>query len=121
MVVVVGADDPVLEPDEEVEVVEGQAEQREEHHRRQWLAERVVELDLAVGDETVDELVGQRPHARGELRDDLRREQRVEELAVLRVRVAVEHERDERPAGTHVGARELDHVGIHRVRRRGAW
>ena len=115
VVVVVGTDDPVLEPDEEVEVVERQAEQGEEHHRRQRLAERVVELDLAVGDEAVDELVGQRPHARRELRDDLRREQRVEELAVLRVRVAVEHERDERSARAHVGARELDHVGIHRV------
>ena len=63
VVVVVGPDDPVLEPDEEVEVVEGQAEQGEEHHRRQRLAERVVELDPAVGDEAVDELVGQRAHA----------------------------------------------------------
>ena len=115
VVVVVGADDPVLEPDEEVEVVERQAEQGEEHHRRQRFAERVVELDPAVGDEPVDELVGERTHTRRELRDHLGREQRVEQLAVLRVRVAVEHERDERAAGTHVRARELDHLRIHRV------
>ena len=115
VVVVVGADDPVLEPDEEVEVVERQAEQGEEHHRRQRFAERVVELDLAVGDEPVDELVGHRAHTCRELRDDLRREQRVEELAVLRVGVAVEHERDQRASSAHVRARELDHLGIHRV------
>ena len=62
-VVVVGrADDPVLEPDEEVEVVERQAEQGEEHHRRQRLAERVVQLDATLVDEAVDEIVGESAH-----------------------------------------------------------
>ena len=54
-------------------------------------------------------------HARRELRIHLGCDQRVEQLAVLRVRIAVEHQRDERAARAHERARELDHVGFHRV------
>ena len=115
-VVVVGrTDDAVLEPQEEREIVEGQPELGEEDLGGERFAERAEEVDLAVGRERVDQLVGQRAHARLERGDHLRCEQRVEQLAVPGVRVAVEHQRDERPPGTHVRGGELDHDGIHRV------
>ena len=74
----------------------GQAHELEEDPRRQRHAERLVELDLGLIDEPVDQLVGDVGDMRLEVRDDPRREQRIEQLAVLRVLGAVDLQRDER-------------------------
>ena len=60
-----------------------------------------MQLHVTVADEPVDELVGQRADAGLERRHLLRREQRVEQLAVVTVDVAVEVQRDQRVVRPH--------------------
>ena len=89
------ADRRVLEFEEVVDHVGGQAHELEEDARRQRHAERLVELDLGLVDEPVDQLVGHVDDVRLEVRDDPWREQRIEELAELRVLGTVDLQRDE--------------------------
>ena len=83
-------EDAVLHRDEKRRIVDGKPEDPQEDGRRQRDAERVVQLHVTIADEPVDELVGQRADAGLERRHLLRREQRVEQLAVVTVDVAVE-------------------------------
>ena len=103
------ADHVVLPREELVKVFEWKSEQLEEHRARQWDREFLVEVAPAAVGEAVDDLVHQRADgrfARGHLP---RREERVEDAAVLRVVGRVDLQRDQRP---HIA--EVD--GIH-VRR----
>ncbi len=92
-----GSQDPVTQPLERAELLPRQAHQSEEHRRRERFRELVGEVALAPIDEHVDEVV----HAFGDVALDgvhlLRREDRIEDLAVLEVARRVDAQRDERP------------------------
>ena len=115
VLVVDRSDDAVFHPEQERHVVERQAQLAEEDLARERLAEGRVELDLAVGGEGVDQRLGEVSYDRLEPRDVLRREQRVEQLAVLRVLLAVEHQGNQRPTRTQRDRREHRRIGIDGV------
>ena len=87
-VVLLRVEDAVAQVEEHAQLVLGQAHEPEEHRRREELGELLGEVALAAVDERVDEAV----HPPGDvlllLVHPLRREQRVEQLAVLRVHAA---------------------------------
>ena len=78
-------------------LVFGQAHQAEEHRRREQLGELLGEVALAAVDELVDEPVDPPGDVLFLLVHALGREQRVEQLAVLRVLRRIDVQRDERP------------------------
>ena len=80
-----GVEDAVAQVEEHAQLVLGQAHEPEEHRRREQLGELLGEVALAAVDERVDEAVDPRGDVVLLLVHALRREQRVEELAVLRV------------------------------------
>ena len=82
-----------------------QPHQAEEHRRREQLGELLGEVALAAIDERVDELVDAARDVGLLLVHALGREQRVDQLAVLRVLGRVDVERDQRP---HVAERHVD-------------
>ena len=112
---VVGPDDAVLPLQEQLEVGERQPEQGEEHLRRQRHRELLGEVALAALDEAVDEVVDQRGDGLVERGHLPRREERVEDLAVLQVVGRVDLQRDERAHRSHGQRvdrrRRREHVG----------
>ena len=108
------ADGGLLELLEESEVALGQAEDAEKHPRRQRIAERTEELDLTIVDERVDELIRQRAHHWLEGCDPLRREEWIEQTAVLRVLRPVDVQRDQRSMRPHGLATAPDLVLLQR-------
>ena len=107
-----GPDDVVLETQEEVEILEREPEEPQEHRAGERDRERAVELALARVDELVDQLVAELADVVLEQRDLLRREERVEQPPVLHVLGRVDLQRDERP---HVADRDRVHVGREKV------
>ena len=97
------------------DVVERQSELAQEDLAGQRLAEGREEVDVPVGGERVDQRLRQVPDDRFEAGDLLGGEQRVEQLAVLGVLLAVEHQRDQRPAGTQRHRHDRGCVRIDRV------
>ena len=104
-------EDAILHRDEERRVLDRQPEDPQEDGRRQRDAERIVQLDLPVADEAVDELIGQLADVGLERRHLPRREQRVQQLAVVTMDIAVEVQRDQRVVGPHAHDDRSD-VGI---------
>ena len=91
-----GPHDAVLQAQQRVELLPRQAHQPEEHRRRERDRELVGEVAAAAVDEGVDEVIDPfgdvvllRLHA-------FRREQRIEDLAVLHVQRRIDAQRDER-------------------------
>jgi hypothetical protein len=110
-------EDAVLHGDQEVHVLQGHAEKAQEDRRGQRHAEGVVELDAALADEAVDELVCELADVGLQQRHLLRSEERVEQPAVVAVHVAVELQRDQRVNRTHAeghpgGGVGRDEVGV---------
>ena len=100
----------VLEPHEVLEVVDREPEDGEEDRRRERLTPRLVDVDFAVVDEPVDQLVRQLADVVLERRDAPRGEHRVEQPPVLRVLGPVEAERDRLAVAPEVFAGLLDVV-----------
>ena len=108
-------EDAVLHGDQEVHVLERHAEEAQEDDRRQRHAEGVVELDPAIADEAVDELVGQLADVGLQQRHLPRGEERVEQPAVVAVDVAVEVQRDQRVGRSHAEGHAGGGIGRHQV------
>ena len=87
---------PFFIVEEHVQLRDREPEQAQEHRRGERLGQRRGELAGAVGDEAVDELVDQLRDVRLDQVHPLGGEDRIEQLAVLRVLRRVDLQRDQR-------------------------
>ena len=110
-----GTENPVLHPQEHRQFRHREPEQPQEDRRREGLGQCGGELAGPVLDETVDQLVHQACDVRLDQVHPLRSEDRVQQLAVLRVLRWVHLQRDERH-----GLPEVDRLHGRGEDRRGA-
>ena len=114
--------DAVLHGDEAPRLVEGQAEQREEHLGGERDRELLREVDLGLIDESVDQVIDEALDWFGEALHPLRGEHRVHDLAELLVLGRIDLQGDERPGvavPSHLHPRRVDVRASEHLRNRG--